>query len=63
MSEQAETRINPRVEARTPDMSSWTGRQPRGLRETNSFKAFVTEAKRSKEGREHLERHHGGHGL
>lgn len=61
--EHVEPRINPRYEARTPDMSTWTGRQPRGLRESNSFKAFVAKSKTFKEGKAHLERHHNGFGL
>lgn len=51
---------NPMFERRTPDMSTWRGREPQGFRCHNSFAAFVKQAKRSKEGKAHLERHHGG---
>lgn len=63
MTDEVEPRINPRYEVRTPDMSSWTGKQPRGLRCNNSFAAFVAKAKTYKEGKAHLERHHNGFGL
>lgn len=42
---------------------AWQGRQPKGYRCNHSFKEFVAKAKTTKEGRSHLERHHGGHGL
>lgn len=47
-------------EKRTPDMSTWKGRQKKGFRCVNSFQEFVDEAKRTKHGREHLARHHRG---
>lgn len=50
-------------EKRTPDMSTWKGRLRRGEKCSHSFKDFVAKAKTYKEGRQHLERHHGGHGL
>lgn len=55
--------INPMYEKRTPDMSTWKGREKKGFRCNNSFQEFVDGAKRTKEGKSHLERHHGGHGL
>ena len=50
-------------EKRTPDMSTWKGRERKGERDNNSFKTFVSRAKRSKDGQAHLKRHHAGHGL
>lgn len=50
-------------EKRTPDQSTWKGRQRRGEKDHNSFATFVSRAKRSNEGKAHLKRHHGGHGL
>ena len=35
-------------EKRTPDMSTWKGRQKKGFRCNNSFQEFVDEAKRTK---------------
>ena len=54
---------NPQYERRTPDMSTWKGRERKGERDSNSFKTFVSRAKRSNEGKAHLRRHHAGHGL
>lgn len=50
-------------EKRTPDMSTWKGRQRRGEKDSNSFQTFVSRAKRSNVGQAHLKRHHGGYGL
>lgn len=50
-------------EKRTPDMSTWKGRRPKGFRCVNSFQEFVDKVKRTKEGKAHLERHHNGYGL
>ena len=55
--------LNAIYERRTPDMSTWKGRERRGERDNNSFKTFVSRAKRSKDGQAHLKRHHGGLGL
>lgn len=44
-------------------MSTWKGKLPKGQRCNHSFNAFVSTAKRFKEGKQHLERHHGGYGL
>ena len=54
---------NPMYEQRTPDQSSWKGRESRDERCGNSFAQFVANAKRTKEGKAHLEQHHGGFGL
>lgn len=54
---------NPMYETRTPDQSTWKGRQRGVEKDSNSFATFVAEAKRSNEGKAHLKRHHGGHGL
>lgn len=37
---------------------TWLGRRPKGQQDTNSFAAFVSKAKRTKEGCAHLKRHH-----
>lgn len=50
-------------EKRTPDQSTWKGRRRKSEQDKNSFAEFVAEAKRSEHGRDHLKRHHGGHGL
>lgn len=46
-----------------PGANTWTGRKPKGEKCHNSFSAFVAQAKISKEGKAHLEQHHGGFGL
>lgn len=43
--------------------TQWKGRQPKVYRTRNSFADFVARAKANKNGRAHLQRHHGGHGL
>jgi hypothetical protein len=50
-------------ERRDPSQSTWRGRQRRGEKDSNSFATFVSRAKRTNEGKDHLKRHHGGHGL
>lgn len=41
--------------------SVWIGRKPKGEQHTHSFKAFVAEARHSKEGQAHLAQHHRGY--
>lgn len=52
---------NPMYERRTPDMSTWRGRQKPGYRTNHSFNHFVDTVKRSKAGKDHLLRHHNGY--
>lgn len=40
--------------------SGWLGRKPKGQQDTHSFKAFVDRVKGTKEGQDHLRRHHRG---
>lgn len=53
--------VDTMFERRTPDMSTWTGRRPRGFRCNNSFQEFVDRVKKSKAGKDHLRRHHAGY--